>query len=281
MDNDIKDICPACSLYADKSDVTINGYKIVKCNNCYLRFVSNYQLLKGADYNDFYSPGDAYNSHLEEASKLISGQQVLLPRARRVALRQIAKLKPSPLLEIGCGVGSFLSYIEKMGIESYGIDISENAISLAAKHLKCSLFSGTLTDKVFPGKFFEVITLWEVLEHVIDLRGLMSELYQRLVPGGWIFLSTPNYDSKWLWKDLPNDPRSRPPVHVTFWNKYSLKNYLLTLGFNDVTVRHFSIPASAANRSFNPFKKRFVYFDAILRPYQRATLLASAKKPNI
>src|SRR5262249_3260556 len=136
-----------------------------------------------------------------------------------------------------------------------------------------------LDDSVFAGETFDVICAWDVLEHIHDVTSFMATLHKRLNPGGCVFLSTPNYGSHWMWRDIEADPRSRPPVHLTFWSPASLGKHLRAIGFDPVSVRPFSIPLNAARRSGPSWMRRLFHVECALRPSQRQTLLGKGKKP--
>jgi 2-polyprenyl-3-methyl-5-hydroxy-6-metoxy-1,4-benzoquinol methylase len=235
--------------------------------------------LSKVNYNQLYQPAGDYSHHVGEVRDLKTGMRPRQVRARRVALEVIKRLKPATLLEVGCGVGNFLASIRDLGILAHGIDVSRNAIELARQHLDCPLVCGVLDEQVFQGARFDVICSWEVLEHVHDPRAFTSVILQRLNPGGVFLLSTPNYGSTWMRRDIPADPRSRPPVHVTFWDRPSLMRHLVGSGFANVRVRPLSYPANAALRSGGGLQSVFMYLDCLLRPSQRQTLLGYATRP--
>ena len=99
------------------------------------------------------------------------------------------------LLDIGCGDGSFGSLVLSTGKykEVYGIDISEDA-------LKGSVKKGLIVNKVdlnkdelpFRDSYFDTITCLDVIEHVVDPYGLLSQVYRVLKPNGILIISTPN-----------------------------------------------------------------------------------------
>jgi hypothetical protein len=99
-------------------------------------------------------------------------------------------------------------------------------------------------------------------------------------PGGHLLLSTPNYESSWMWRDIPADPRGRPPVHLTYWTRRSLEMHLKRVGFTNVDVRTYSLPLNAARRSAPAWIRPKLFSDYLLRAKQRMTLLALAERPR-
>ena len=162
-------------------------------------------------------------------------------RARRIALRQIARSRPKTLLDVGCGVGAFLHWVKALGIGVWGSDPSCNALEVAERRIGCPLHCGVLGPDTFPGVRFDAICAWEVLEHVAEPAAFLGSIFDRLNPGGQAYLSTPNYESRWMWNDLQRDARSSPPLHVTFWNSAGLQHTIQQAGFRSVRVRPLSV----------------------------------------
>ncbi len=271
--------CVACESRQTESLPAVNGFPLRLCTQCGLRFVPPETLI-AVDYDTLYKEQGDYRSHMEEARLIRSGAVPSFPSARRAAIEQIKTDQPRTLLEVGCGVGSFLAAIQRLGIETYGVEPSGNALQAGRSYLQCALHHGTLSDDAFPGQRFDAICFWEVLEHIIQARAFLSTVRDRLNPGGAVYLSTPNYGSRWMWNDVPRDPRSRPPVHVTYWTRSSLQELLQSVGFVGVEVRTMSYPANSGTRSGLWLGKYRACLDAALRPEQRKTLYARARAPG-
>jgi SAM-dependent methyltransferase len=270
--------CIACEGRDVVPASAVGGFDIVACRTCGLRFVPAERLAR-VDYDRLYGGEGEYDLYRREAAALAGGERYGMVRARRIALARIRRLRPGALLDVGCGVGGFLKRVEALGVRTWGLDLSARAIELGRGYLEADLHCGPLGDAVFPGRSFDVVTAWEVLEHVSDAIEFMRAIVARLVPGGRIFLSTPNCASTWVWNDMERDPRSRPPVHVAFWDAPSLRRFLERMGLESVRVRRLSVHYPAAVWSRGRAARARVALDALLRPAQRRTLLATARRP--
>lgn len=138
---------------------------------------------------------------------------------------------------VGCGVGRFLAYVARLGIDCAGVEPSKNAVKYGKQYLPCDIHVGMMTEDIFHDQKFDVTCSWDIIEHVADLRLFLQAIKQRLKPGGFLYLSTPNYDCSWIWGDMEADPRSRPPVH--------LKTQRTTLGFQAKIRQHENAPQAA------------------------------------
>ena len=106
------------------------------------------------------------------------------------------KLKSKKTLDLGCGGGKDLILIEKMGMEGYGIDISENAIKFANQYTKewninaeIKLYDGI--EIPYPNEYFDFIISLGVLDHMkfSDSLLLIDEAYRVLKTKGFLCLS--------------------------------------------------------------------------------------------
>jgi 2-polyprenyl-6-hydroxyphenyl methylase/3-demethylubiquinone-9 3-methyltransferase len=100
-------------------------------------------------------------------------------------------------LEVGCGGGILCEEIAGIGFNTVGIDPSEQSINTASKHaaengLKISYLKGTGESLPFPDGIFNIVFCCDVLEHVQDLPGVISEISRVLKPGGVFIYDTFN-----------------------------------------------------------------------------------------
>ena len=102
-------------------------------------------------------------------------------------------LKPGGrALDVGCGVGQVVGRLTAVGVEAYGVDVSEPNIARAQKvSPRCQLYDG----KRFPfaDSFFASVGAINVLEHVEEPEAFITELVRVAEPGGRIVISSPNF----------------------------------------------------------------------------------------
>ncbi len=146
------------------------------------------------------------------------------------------------LLDIGCANGFFVYYAKQIGFSAYGIDASQSAISWGEEkfglkgHLACCVSLEEL-PKNFPQKF-QVITAFELLEHLEDPLNFVRSVYNRLEPGGIFIFSTPNRETLgrlWGVKDernyFINCERDQPPDHLTRFTAKTHRFLIKKTGF--------------------------------------------------
>ncbi len=109
----------------------------------------------------------------------------------------LLRLKPGggAVLDLGCASGGFLSTLKGPSWKLYGIEMSEEAASVARERCGAEVFVGDILDAPFPAESFDVITCFNVFEHVYDPREVLVKVAQWLKPGGIFYTLMPNIDS--------------------------------------------------------------------------------------
>ena len=113
-------------------------------------------------------------------------------------LRRLWPLEGHRFLDVGCGNGSYTTEIAAGFDEGVGVEIETERLNefrqvLARRRdqrLHVAEMSAESLD--FPDEYFDVVTAIEVIEHVIDLRQAVKEIYRVLVPGGAFLITAPN-----------------------------------------------------------------------------------------
>ncbi len=125
-------------------------------------------------------------------------------------------------LDVGCALGNTMDWArDRFGVATYGIDVSEYAAKIAAQRGHEIIGQNIENDNLdeYAG-FFDVVTCYEVLEHVYAPGRFMRRVAALLKPGGLFHYSTsaPPEDSQLLdWAYL------RPEVHITFYSPQGMK----------------------------------------------------------
>jgi len=140
----------------------------------------------------YYESKD-YISHTDGKTSLF---EKMYQFVKSIALKNKLKLinsqsEKGKILDIGAGVGDFLSVAKKDGWQTIGIEPSDKAKSIAIK--KGVTFVNHLSQ--LENNSFDVITMWHVLEHVPDLENQIAELKRLIKPNGTILIAVPNFNS--------------------------------------------------------------------------------------
>lgn len=170
------------------------------------------------------------------------------------------------LLDIGCGKAEFISEMKSRGWKATGIDIDPRAEAFGKAKgqdvRRCSL-----EDTSYPDNYFDVITLWNVLEHLRRPDWTMKECARILKPGGLLVVSVPNTESVQSRSMLRSWFQLDPPIHLFHYSQTNLRRFIGDIGFDVKNVRHFSLefaPLSYMQSIMNvAWFRRDVAYDAI------------------
>lgn len=131
----------------------------------------------------------------------------------------VSSLKPKELLEIGCGNGFFLEKISSLGFNVEGVDINKDAIS-TCKSKGLNVEAVNVFD--IP-KSYDVVVLFQVLEHMENAKALFDFLTTRLVrPGGHLIIAVP--DPEGYLKEMETNLLDMPPHHNSCWGLETFKH---------------------------------------------------------
>jgi 2-polyprenyl-3-methyl-5-hydroxy-6-metoxy-1,4-benzoquinol methylase len=218
--------CPVCNSSNIRRYFKDEQY-LRKCGNCSLVFT-------------YPTPESLFESYDENYYKLWLGKQFRQRRKLwKKRLRAVKRFcKSGKLLDIGTGDGLFLKTAKVGNFEVYGTEISPDAVKIAKKVYDLNIFSGEIEDSGFKENFFDVITIWHVIEHVKNPYGMLKKAYNLLKPGGIIFVATPNLDkyvSRAIYRLKNNRPfpfySKRGEQHIFHFTAQTLGNLMETAGF--------------------------------------------------
>lgn len=114
------------------------------------------------------------------------------PEAKRIELT-LKHIGSNPILDAGCGTGWLMTFLARKGFNVIGLDISRGSLKTAHKSFsKNKAVLGSLDRIPFPDNQFGTVVLFDVLEHVKEISGVLSEVKRVTKKGGHILVSLPN-----------------------------------------------------------------------------------------
>jgi 2-polyprenyl-3-methyl-5-hydroxy-6-metoxy-1,4-benzoquinol methylase len=258
-------ICPICSGPNFEKWGSVHPYDILKCEACGLGITSPFPSNEDLNHS---------NEEIYQVDKRIEtylSRQSYFEGFYENHLREIACYKLSgKLLDIGCNIGLFLNVARDKGFDVTGVELNKACASFGKKHFGLDIQSETLDVVGFPDKSFDVITLFDVLEHVADLHGFLNEVKKILKDDGLLVLQSPNFDSlmarvtksKWNWLT--------PPDHLYHFTQKSLELLLHDHGLNFRSVDTWEPSDEFAGNILSFYKANSV-FGKILFKFNQIT----------
>ena len=155
---------------------------VVKCRECGFVYVNPRELER-----QWWGAPRALDEYLD----LISIRR----RAYTDRLNKIEQYKKKGrLLDIGCYIGTFLNIAKQNGWQCYGVEPSPTICAYAKKTYGLDIFPGFLHQARFQDCFFDVITMFHVLEHTSSPTNELREIRRMLKPDGLLIIEVPNID---------------------------------------------------------------------------------------
>jgi SAM-dependent methyltransferase len=228
------DPCPVCGqggagvwLQApDRFHGRDEQYRLLRCSVCSLVWLS-----------DPPQPGEMHLHYTEAYDRLISASGATSEARWGFRKKALADLNCSgALLDMGCSSGSFLTFMRGASWRLYGIEMSAQAAKNAEARSGAQVFVGNILEAQFAKASFDVITCFDVLEHLYEPRQIMTRVAEWLKPGGIFYVLVPNIDSaegrvfRSYWHGL------ELPRHLFHYSPESLKYLAEAVGLREVSL---------------------------------------------
>ena len=264
--------CCICSSNKIKILYKLKGYHVAKCKSCELIFSwppkkqdyeKNYFTEEHKKY--FIGCGAGYDENDEKVTNFQNGLGLI---------EKYEKKTNKNILDVGCATGVFLNIAKKRGWEVYGIDISKYAVDYAKKNFKIRARAGELNKTSYKNEFFDVITLWDSIEHINNPIKVIKVVKKILKKQGILFISTINESSlmnkaadiiyKFSFGVIKKPIELlHPRQHITHFSDRTLKNMLEKEGFEIIEIKKLEVPIK--NLEGRWLKKQIISFFYILQ----------------
>ena len=179
----------ACNICGSEQIQRVDSdFNLCRCNLC--GYVFDSPRPSFTEISAFYSQAGKYDAWLKEEQ----ARDMLWKRRLKKLLQSCAK---GSLLDIGAGYGQFLHHAQPYFSEVTGTEVSESAVALAKTKYGLSLLAGQVYDLALSPQSFDTITLFHVLEHVLDPRMLIHRCHALLRAQGTLIIAVPNDVQAW------------------------------------------------------------------------------------
>ena len=224
--------CPACGSKNYDFQFKKHGFTYVLCRECKTLFVNPRPSLKALV--EFYTRSRSAIFWVEEFFKPVAEarrQKIFRPRAEYV--KNTISVKPDGTIgDIGSGFGIFLEELGKIWASPrmVAIEPSPDMVEIC-KQKKLEVIPSTIEDvKGWEGEF-NLLTAFELFEHLFDPNEFLKKSASLLAPGGYLLVTTLNsegFDVQVLWEKSKS---MIPPLHLNFFNPGSISLLLKSAGF--------------------------------------------------
>ena len=228
-----------CLICNNQSLKALKGYEkdyLVKCNNC--GFVFSEKIPTKQEISNVYD-GYGRNDYLSPIT--IKRYNELLDKFEKYR-------KTNNILDIGCGIGYFLEQAKKRGWNVYGTEYSDKSVAIC-REKGINIFKGSITDSDYSPEMFDVLTSFEVIEHINNPLQEIPIYKKILRKGGLFYLTTPNFNSleRYFLKEKYN--AIAYPEHLSYYTPKTIKYLFTNNNFDKIKIETTGISLSRIKMS--------------------------------
>ena len=220
--------CPLCGPQTTSTLFTQPPFRIVRCAGCGL--VYTLPRLASTDLHamyqvDYWTSRDAkhfgYTNYLQNRDNYL--------RTYRLRSQVVTRHQPlaGRVLDVGCAAGFFLKVMHDKGWETTGVEISAKMVDYARHELALpDIRCGTLEQQSLDEAAYDVIALWDVIEHLEDPRSVLAHARKYLKDDGILVIETQNVES-WFAKMMgPRWQHFKFEEHLWHFSPQTIANLL-------------------------------------------------------
>jgi 2-polyprenyl-3-methyl-5-hydroxy-6-metoxy-1,4-benzoquinol methylase len=218
--------CPTCGSTEETLELEKDHMRIVRCRQCDLVFVN--PTFDEAHYKSVYA-SQAYqdivrdlgiNSHEYRVNRFGTERVRLMSEHLRV------NGGAPRYLDVGCSTGFVVEAARDKGWDAIGIDLNPSAIEFGRSR-GLDLRTIALEEAGFAPRTFDAVSLFDVLEHLLDPRRTLRACADLLAPGGILFLYVPNFDSASRLLMGANAHFIWPTHHLNYYTPTTMRDLML------------------------------------------------------
>ncbi len=235
--------CPLCGEDNSTELWTKSGARSVRCSACGLVYEN--PRFDSAELKQFYSSKDYYIS--DDPDVNASGYKNYFAQCSPVLQNEYfqslahhnKKKGKVRYLDIGSGPGGIVQLASEAGWEATGLELSSWAVNQGIQS-GLRMIEGTLHEADFPDGSFDVISMFDVLEHLPKPVEYIREIHRILAPGGMVLAETPNVEgffAKHLYKE--NADLIKPRAHICLYSPSTIKRLFDFVQFSEVEITTF------------------------------------------
>ena len=237
-----------CLICKSSSLKNLRGYEkhfLIKCSNCNFVFAKKKPTREelelhydGYGRDDYLSPITIkrYNDILDDFEKY---------------------KKTKKLLDVGCGIGYFLEVAIKRGWQVYGSEYTDDAIEICRKK-GILMHKGVLNPENYEEESFDIITSFEVIEHINNPIDELTNFNKILRKGGLVYVTTPNFNSLLRYRLKSDYNVICYPEHLSYYTPKTLKKLFTRIGFKTNKIQSTGISLTRLKTSKGVSRQSFI-----------------------
>jgi SAM-dependent methyltransferase len=201
--------------------------RLVQCRRCSFQYIN--PRLRGDLILSSYSQGDDPTY----VSQLAARERTFLKSL--AAIETLAGGK-GRLLDVGTAAGAFVAVAKSHGWEAEGCEPNRWLAEWGSRHYGIVIRPGSVLEQTYDPGTFDVITLWDVIEHTPNPRQVLERCHTLLKPGGVLIVNYPDAGS-WIARMLGRRWPFLTSVHLYYFDRATIREMLRSTGFTVETIK--------------------------------------------
>ena len=211
----------------------LKDYSLLECKKCSLRFI--YPIPSNDVLNFIYSDPQ-YKTQWGVVKENEKSSRYLNFEYYFKIISNYKSKKDVKVLDCGCATGCFLDVAEKNGIECYGVETSEIPYKIAENKHPKKVCKSNMEDLKIKDGFFDIITMFDFIEHVKDPRKILIKANRLLSKSGILFIVTPDTESLSI-SIMGKSHNDYIIEHLHLFNKSNIRYFLKRYGFKTIKIQ--------------------------------------------
>jgi 2-polyprenyl-3-methyl-5-hydroxy-6-metoxy-1,4-benzoquinol methylase len=232
--------------WGDIKGVDGNIYVLYKCGNCGM--IAVYPSPDDLFLTEFYSKnyrGRVKSGIVENADSKANRAAIEDGGVKIEYIEKFSNKHTGDILDVGCGHGFFLYAAKLKGYEAHGIDIDEDAIRYGTEIMGLDIKRNPVDSfNKLPADHYDIVTFWQVLEHLAKPGTCIREVGKLLKAGGIVAGSVPNIGGIGYKLQRKKWYLLVPPEHISYFDEKSFGTMLISAGYTPLFVGTIPLYAS-------------------------------------
>lgn len=215
-----RECCPVCKSSEKQFKFTKFGFDLYQCIECSTGFFSQVPVNTNDIYSASYTLGDAKQAYLN--NKDYRKIRFALERVQLIENHLSGTIQGRNILDVGCGTGWFLEVAKENGANCYGVELGKDLANYTSENLGIKVWNCDL-GQVKTNTGFDVITMFDLIEHVENPYLLIEGAKRLLNEDGFIVIFTPQFDSLGIQMMKENSNLIMPAEHLSYFTEKSVE----------------------------------------------------------
>jgi len=164
----------------------------------------------------------------------VEARDMKIEHFKRRLERILPRVHEGRLLDIGCSCGYFMEVAAASGFEVEGLEFSRTAIAAADPAIRPHILCSSV-DEFEGSQTYDLITAFDLIEHVPQPKEFLKKIRRLLAPGGWLAMATPDAGHFLRYVMGASWPMLQPMQHLTIFSQKSMELALEEAGFSEIS----------------------------------------------